>query len=73
MKKTRVCPKCDSGNVVHLRTVRDFTDVHLSSTDMALRSRAKFLGVEKVAVLEAYVCNACGYVEFYVKDLPLSE
>ena len=37
----------------------------------ALTHTGYFLGGNRRGFLEAYVCNTCGYVEFYTTDFPL--
>ncbi|MCX7422005.1 MAG: hypothetical protein NT013_21015 [Planctomycetia bacterium] len=67
MKKNRNCLKCESQEVIHLPSVTDAAPGTAIGgiTEMALQ-RGWF---HHAGYLEAYVCNACGYVEFYVKDL----
>ena len=67
MKKNRTCLKCESQEVIHLPSVTDAAPDGAigGKTEMALQ-RGWF---HHAGYLEAYVCNACGYVEFYVKDL----
>ncbi len=67
MKTSGQCLKCDSKDLVHFSSVSDADSRIPPNQEMALQ-RGWFSTVGK---LEAYACNQCGYVEFYVKDLPL--
>jgi predicted nucleic-acid-binding Zn-ribbon protein len=75
MKITKKCPKCEQhgracDNVVHVPNVDDAAEGY---TRAALTHTGWFLGGDRRGYLEAYVCNACGYVEFYAKDIPIPE
>lgn len=75
MKFTKSCPKCllhggASGSVVHVPDVDDAAEGYAKA---ALAHTGWFLGGDRRGFLEAYVCNQCGFVEFYVKDAPLPE
>jgi len=67
MKTSGQCLKCNSQDLVHFSSVSDADSRIPPNQEMALQ-RGWFTTVGK---LEAYACNQCGYVEFYVKDLPL--
>ncbi len=73
MKATKTCPKCQQrghagGDIVRIETVDDKNEGY---SEAALTHTGWFLGGERAGYLEAFVCNACGYVEFYVKDIPI--
>jgi predicted nucleic-acid-binding Zn-ribbon protein len=73
VKVTKKCPKCERdrngpGKVIHVAQVDDVSQGYVAS---ALTHKGWFLGGERRGFLEAYVCNECGYVEFYVKDFPI--
>ena len=75
MKDTKKCPKCErqgrpSDSVVSIRSVDDAAKGY---TQSALTHTGWSLGRDRRGYLEAYMCNECGYVEFYVKNLPLPE
>ena len=67
MKTSGQCLKCNSLDLVHFSSVSDADSKFPPNQEMVLQ-RGWFSTVGK---LEAYACNQCGYVEFYVKDLPL--
>lgn len=74
MKETKKCPKCEKQgrrgtNVIHVERVDDTT--FGGFVGFALGHKGLFFS-ERKGRLEAYVCNDCGYVEFYVTDYPLS-
>jgi len=74
MKETHRCPKCEQQgrpgtNVVYVGTVDDST--YGGYAQEALVHEGWFAGGDRRGFLEAYVCNDCGYVEFYIKDAPL--
>jgi predicted nucleic-acid-binding Zn-ribbon protein len=76
MKTTKKCPKCNqhggaNGNVVHVPKADDAVEGDYAPA--ALTHTGRFLGGDRRGHLEAYVCNDCGYVEFYVKDIPIPE
>ena len=72
MKTKRHCPKCDGKDIVHAETVMDrgYMD---GPSPMALGlKKAKngwFWKTVPWGQLEAFTCKACGYTEFYVKDV----
>ena len=68
MKTSGQCIKCHGNDLVHFSTVSDADSVTIPPTQEMALQRGWFNTVGK---LEAYACNQCGYVEFYVKDLPL--
>lgn len=52
LKKTKICRKCNSANILGPKRVRD---------DHYIMIQLK----RKTATLESYVCVDCGYTEFY--------
>ena len=75
MKETKRCPKCErqgrpGTNVVHLAKIDDST--YGGYTPEALTHNKGFWSAGSGhGLLEAYVCNDCGYVEHYITDYPL--
>lgn len=74
MKETHRCPKCErqgrpGTNVAHLPTVDD--SARIAYVPQALTHKVSFFGAESHGLVEAYVCNDCGYLEYYITDYPL--
>ncbi len=76
MKNTRRCPKCQCNRILYIATVADSYDAR-RSTPMKIAHYEKpvgtMLGIPMVSTgrageLEAGVCSACGYTEFYTKS-----
>ena len=77
MKSSRQCPKCDGTEIVHTETVMDrgYMD---SPSPMALSMKTTKKGWFSASAvpwgeLEAFTCRACGYTEFYAKDVGQTE
>jgi hypothetical protein len=68
MKQRKRCPKCSSDAVGHLDHLPDTMSSEQEISEQALGLVVKASGPEKVGVIEAYVCTACGFMETYVKD-----
>ena len=75
MKETHRCPKCErqgrpGTTVVYVKSPDDST--YGGYVPQALAHKGWWAGGKKRrGFLEAYLCNDCGYVEFYIKDAPL--
>ncbi len=81
MKKTKVCPKCNSQkigyleNVIH-RTeavvmsheVRGHCPAPLGRTESESGGFIKVIQEGPVGQLEAYFCCSCGFYETYIKE-----
>ncbi len=69
MRKSRVCPKCDSKSLWFIKDVaanRKTGSVQRQPTfDIATTGNGPFA---HAGPLEAYVCQPCGYVELYLKE-----
>jgi predicted nucleic-acid-binding Zn-ribbon protein len=77
MKYTGQCPKCEKRglegkNLAFFATVNDSCHHHVGVGPMAL-SHTGFLGMKPSGLLQAYVCEDCGYVEFYCSDVPMNQ
>ncbi len=57
MKKSKICPKCQSHDIINL----DNTSLHTQFTSIKT-------GFMTVADIEIYVCGDCGYFEQYIKN-----
>jgi predicted nucleic-acid-binding Zn-ribbon protein len=81
MKKTGVCPKCNSRKIGYLENVIQRTEAEISSQPIRGHCPAplgrtqsesggflKVIKEEPVGMLEAYLCASCGFYETYVKD-----
>ena len=81
MKKTGVCPKCNSNKIGYLENVIQRTEADIGS--QAVRGHCPApLGIERsgsegflkvikvgpVGMLEAYICSSCGFYETYIKE-----
>ncbi len=64
MRKSRRCPKCEHGEVLHVPKVMDSDfNQHALGVRMTLLMKREMVGA-----LQAYVCLGCGFVEWYVDD-----
>jgi hypothetical protein len=74
MKTTKVCPKCAQYGRTSDRGLTHIPDVDennpLGYVKAALTHTGWVRGVRKHSFFEAYICNECGHIEFYVKGLP---
>ena len=68
MKQRKRCPKCGSDAIGHLDHLPDTMSSEQEISEQALGLVVRASGPEKVGVLEAYVCTACGFLEVYVRD-----
>lgn len=57
MKKLKVCPKCQSQNIINLEN----SPLHTQFTSIKT-------GFMTVANIEVYICGDCGYFEQYIKN-----
>ncbi|MBX3246981.1 MAG: hypothetical protein KF901_07355 [Myxococcales bacterium] len=78
MKRTLTCPKCACTDILHVPQIadRNHTSVAPQSLVYSKEDVLGGIGVRAYATgeLEAYVCNACGYVEQYLKEgIPVDE
>ena len=68
MKKSKVCPKCQSLRIGYVEKLKDYSGESLNIgmfdalADSAIRS--KWIRYE----VEGYLCADCGYLETYVKS-----
>ncbi len=74
MKETQRCPKCErqgrpGTNLVHIRNIDDAT--YGGYAPQALTHKGVLFGGQRHGLVEAFVCNDCGYVEYYIADYPL--
>jgi len=82
MKRTGICPKCNSNRIGYLENVTQRTEANVGPDAVRGHCPAP-LGIERsesqgfikvikegpVGKLEAYFCTTCGYFETYVKDV----
>ncbi len=81
MKKTGVCPKCNSKKIGYLENVIQRTEAEISTQSVRGHCPAP-IGIERsesegflkvikegpVGKLEAYICSSCGFYETYIKE-----
>jgi hypothetical protein len=65
MRRHLCCPACGGRRIAHALSVLDRGDS--SSAPLALH-QPKWWSSKAVGELEAFICRACGYVEWYVKE-----
>jgi predicted nucleic-acid-binding Zn-ribbon protein len=69
MRKSRVCPKCNSKRLWYIKDVaanRRTGSIQRQPTfDLAVTGNGPYT---HAGPLEAYACQLCGYVEFYLKE-----
>ncbi|MCB9554537.1 MAG: hypothetical protein H6707_00440 [Deltaproteobacteria bacterium] len=74
MKRSHTCPKCHHGEVLYIREVNDEMESRSARWRLARvkQSERGLLGdrtwINMYGLVEAYVCRACGYTEFYTRD-----
>lgn len=74
MKRTGKCPKCGSAIVVPDAKARDhghFDVVHEMSVSTELDPQALIFKGTRKSTVSAWVCAACGFIEYYA-DSPRS-
>lgn len=64
MRASLRCPKCQHGEIVVLRHVAG-DQVYLAREGIGDDARTW----RRTAPREAYVCRACGYTEYYTRDV----
>lgn len=67
MKQTLRCPKCGLNRILYVARVPDAHDSYQNYGPLFVAQVGGGRG-EVAGELEAGVCRACGYTEFYVKD-----
>jgi predicted nucleic-acid-binding Zn-ribbon protein len=81
MKRSGVCPKCDSRKIGYLANIIHRTDT-LSGGNPVIANNEAPLGIDRTELpgplkvikeapagkLEAYFCGDCGFYETYVKE-----
>jgi predicted nucleic-acid-binding Zn-ribbon protein len=74
MRKSGICPKCSSNQMLHVGAVADTGESHVIVRPMNLAmlfTGTGFFGDEKnssAGRLTAVVCKGCGFAELYVLD-----
>ena len=74
MRKSGICPKCSSNQLLHVGAVADtgeYADQIRPMQLAVLFTGHGFFGDEKMSKagqLSAVVCKGCGFVELYVLD-----
>jgi predicted nucleic-acid-binding Zn-ribbon protein len=67
MKKSLMCPKCEGRQIWRIDTVKVRTAP--SPTNLPLVVRSTWRGLESSGGFEAFICNGCGYTEWYAHGL----
>lgn len=69
MRATNICPKCQGQSILLVRQIPDSTGLG-GAQHIAVVQKSPDAWWERTMAgrLEALVCRACGYTEFYVKD-----
>lgn len=65
MKKTARCPKCEGENILRITEILDKMGGRVAP--FSLRSDQHTFSRDDHGVLEAFVCEECGYVEWYAR------
>ncbi len=66
MREDHICPRCEHTKVVHASTILDRADGGARTELSVIQPSAWKRKTE--GKFEVYICNACGFVEWYVKD-----
>jgi predicted nucleic-acid-binding Zn-ribbon protein len=61
VRQTQRCPKCQHGEIVVLR--------HVAGDQVYLAEGEDGKVWRRAAPREAYICRACGYTEYYTRDV----
>jgi predicted nucleic-acid-binding Zn-ribbon protein len=78
MRTTATCPKCSGKKII----VTDLRHTHYSARRgesletipaVSVAVRGFFGGTRVCGGFESWICAACGYTEFYAKDLDLDD
>jgi predicted nucleic-acid-binding Zn-ribbon protein len=84
VKSTSICPKCDGRKVYAVSPVQQtycdaqssFRNFHLTGAELPTGDKTLFGGTDKKAEmagpLDACVCAACGYTEWYLPEQALA-
>jgi predicted nucleic-acid-binding Zn-ribbon protein len=68
MKKEHQCPKCESTNLLKINSVAANEETGTRQRQPTFRLAVNGNGSDgRIGELEAYACNDCLYVEFYLK------
>lgn len=72
MKRSLVCPKCRSTEILHVKRLADRDRVATGVQHLAYYENEILGGLAKetrgAGPLEAYACSACGFVEHYLAE-----
>ena len=68
MKKEKKCPKCESTEILKIESVAANEETGIRQIQPTFRLAVNGNGSSaRIGELEAYACNECLYVEFYLK------
>lgn len=69
MKQSGTCPKCNSKTVIADARVRDRGDFANMAQEFSISTYrnpdAMIFKEARISTVSAWVCGACGYIEFY--------
>lgn len=65
MKRTQVCPKCQNEEIVFVPQIADRDDRDVVRPLAIFVRHFDWKEDEELGHLQAYVCRACGFTEFY--------
>ena len=76
MRRTLICPKCEGDHILHLARIDQQVDPYGKIEAWRIARVPKPIqgfplpGGEPVVagVVQAYICRACGFTEFYTRD-----
>jgi predicted nucleic-acid-binding Zn-ribbon protein len=68
MKRTKLCPKCQSKDIYYLPEIADHASNGGAITPMILGLKKNFLWGKTDGSIEAFICSQCGYIEWYLKN-----
>ncbi len=78
MRESIRCPKCDGQSILHASTIED-KSTHAKDAVLSIQGDSPvtiFGSWGHVGIIEAYICEACGFTELYTRapdEIPLGE
>jgi len=70
MRNSVRCPKCDGQSILHASGIED-RSTHAKDAVLSIKGDEPFTvfgSWSHVGVIEAYICENCGFTEWYTRD-----
>jgi hypothetical protein len=73
LKRDKICPQCESRKLWHIEKMRTLSHRHGSISNegapMAVQVESRWTGLKPQGQFEAFICNGCGFTEWYATGL----